>query len=117
MGFVGRKPTNAPLISSDLGTGIVGSTNIADGTIAIADLSATGTPSSSTFLRGDNAWSSTFTNPTITNYTESVVNIGTVTTSNTISLTSGTVQTATLTASIWYCLGVNLFNMIPIFSC
>ena len=39
------------------------------------------------------------TNPTITNYTESVVAIGTVTTSNTISLTSGTVQTATLTAS------------------
>jgi hypothetical protein len=39
------------------------------------------------------------TNPTITNYTESVVAIGTVTTTNTISLTSGTVQTATLTAS------------------
>jgi hypothetical protein len=66
MGFVGRKPTNAPLTSSDLGTGIVGSTNIADGTIANADianatialakLSATGTPSASTFLRGDNAW-------------------------------------------------------------
>ena len=41
----------------------------------------------------------TLTNPTITNYTESVVAIGTVTTSSTISLTSGTVQTATLTAS------------------
>lgn len=39
------------------------------------------------------------TNPTVTNYTESVVAIGTVTTTNTISLTSGTVQTATLTAS------------------
>ena len=38
-------------------------------------------------------------NPTITNYVESVVAIGTVTTTNTISLTSGTVQTATLTAS------------------
>jgi hypothetical protein len=33
MAFVGRKPTNAPLTSSDLGTGIVGSTNIADGAI------------------------------------------------------------------------------------
>jgi len=41
----------------------------------------------------------TLTNPTVTNYTESVVAIGTVTTSNTIALTSGTVQTATLTAS------------------
>jgi hypothetical protein len=41
----------------------------------------------------------TFTNPTVTNYVESVVAIGTVTSSSTISLTSGTVQTATLTAS------------------
>jgi hypothetical protein len=38
-------------------------------------------------------------NPTITNYVESVVAIGTVTSSNTIALTNGTVQTATLTAS------------------
>jgi len=40
MGFVGRKPTNAPLTSSDLGTGIVGSTNIADGTIVNDDINA-----------------------------------------------------------------------------
>ena len=39
------------------------------------------------------------TNPTITSYVESVVAIGTVTSSSTLSLTSGTVQTATLTAS------------------
>ena len=38
------------------------------------------------------------TNPTVTNYVESVVVIGTVTSSSTLSLTSGTVQTATLTA-------------------
>ena len=43
--------------------------------------------------------SKTLTNPTINNYTESVVAIGTVTSSNTLSLTNGTVQTATLTAS------------------
>jgi hypothetical protein len=41
----------------------------------------------------------TLTNPTVTNYEESVVAIGTVTTTNTIALTNGTVQTATLTAS------------------
>jgi hypothetical protein len=41
----------------------------------------------------------TLTNPTITNYVESVVAIGTVTSSHTLVLTSGTVQTATLTAS------------------
>jgi len=41
----------------------------------------------------------TTSNLTVTNYTESVVAIGTVTSSNTLSLTTGTVQTATLTAS------------------
>jgi hypothetical protein len=41
----------------------------------------------------------TLTNPTVTNYVESVVAIGTVTSSSTLVLTSGTVQTATLTAS------------------
>lgn len=45
------------------------------------------------------ATSPTVNNPTITNYVESVVAIGTVTTTNTIALTNGTVQTATLTAS------------------
>ena len=41
----------------------------------------------------------TLVNPTIRNYVESVVAIGTVGASNTIALTNGTVQTATLTAS------------------
>lgn len=39
------------------------------------------------------------TNPTITNYTEAVVAIGNTGTSKTIDLTSGTVQTATLTGN------------------
>jgi hypothetical protein len=43
--------------------------------------------------------SPTVNNTTVTNYVESVVAIGTVTSSSTLSLTSGTVQTATLTAS------------------
>jgi len=41
----------------------------------------------------------TLTNPTVTSYVESVVSIGTVSSSSTLSLTNGTVQTATLTAS------------------
>ena len=45
------------------------------------------------------ATTSTLTNPTVNNYTEGVVSIGTVTTASTLSLTNGTVQTATLTAS------------------
>lgn len=43
--------------------------------------------------------SPTVNNPTITNYVESVVSIGTVSSTSTLSLTNGTVQTATLTAS------------------
>jgi hypothetical protein len=38
-------------------------------------------------------------NTTVASYTETVVAIGTVTTTNTLSLATGTVQTATLTAS------------------
>ena len=41
----------------------------------------------------------TLTNPSVNNYTEGVVAIGTVTTASTLALTNGTVQTATLTAS------------------
>lgn len=41
----------------------------------------------------------TLTNPSVNNYTEGVVSIGTVASSHTLSLTNGTVQTATLTAS------------------
>lgn len=41
----------------------------------------------------------TLSNPTVTNYVETQVNIGTVTTASTLSLSSGTVLTATLTAS------------------
>jgi hypothetical protein len=51
-------------------------------------------------LAGSEAFTNkTLTNPTVTNYVETVVAIGTVTTSSTLSLTNGTVQTATLTAS------------------
>ena len=43
--------------------------------------------------------SPTLNNPTVTNYIESVVAVGTVGASSTLALTNGTVQTATLTAS------------------
>jgi len=118
MAFIGRKPTNAPLTSSDLGTGIVGSTNIADGTIvnadvnssaaiaysklslansiAIADFSATGTPSSTTFLRGDNTWGSAGATA------GQVIQVVSATDTTVRTTTSNTFVTAsnTLTASI-----------------
>lgn len=45
------------------------------------------------------ATSPTLTTPTVSGYTESVVALGTVTTTATIAITAGTVITATLTAS------------------
>jgi len=48
MPFIGNKPTAVPLSGAD----------IEDGTIGLADLSATGTKDSTTFLRGDNTFAS-----------------------------------------------------------
>lgn len=45
-GYIGNYPTAVPLTSAD----------IQDGTIALADLSATGTKDATTFLRGDNTF-------------------------------------------------------------
>jgi hypothetical protein len=66
---------------------------------SIAALTVTSSVVTSSSISALTATSSTLTNPTVTNYTESVVAIGTVTSTNTIALTNGTVQTATLTAS------------------
>lgn len=46
MPFIGNKPTAVPLSGAD----------IQDGTIGLADLSATGTKDATTFLRGDNTF-------------------------------------------------------------
>ena len=76
MAYIGTKPADKPLTSADITDGIITTTKIADSnitsakitdativngdianaTIALAKLSATGTASASTFLRGDNAW-------------------------------------------------------------
>jgi hypothetical protein len=56
----------------------------------VGDVTTTGTQSLT---------NKTLENPTVQNYVESVVAIGTVSSSHTLALTNGTVQTATLTAS------------------
>jgi hypothetical protein len=56
MPFIGNKPTAVPLSSADLEDDIITSAKITDGTIALADLSATGTKDATTFLRGDNTF-------------------------------------------------------------
>jgi hypothetical protein len=56
MAYIGKVPTAVPLSSADLEDNIVTSAKITDGTIALADLSATGTKDATTFLRGDNTF-------------------------------------------------------------
>lgn len=65
-------------------------------TITFADNTLTGVASTSTSQTLSNK---TLTNPTVTDYVETVSAIGTVSTASTLSLSSGTVITATLTAS------------------
>ena len=81
------------------GTGVGTLTGIVKGNGTSAFSAATAgtdyvTPSSTETLTNK-----TLTNPTVTNYVESVVAIGNTGTSQTIALTSGTVQTATLTGN------------------
>lgn len=54
-------------------TGFDGARQIKDGTVALADLSATGTPSSSTYLRGDNTWSTVTTSAPLINQDSKIV--------------------------------------------
>ena len=58
MPFIGNKPASVPLTSADIADSIITSAKIVDGTIAIVDLSATGTQDATTFLRGDNTFAS-----------------------------------------------------------
>jgi len=74
------------------------SSALAAGTLPVA-AGGTGVTSSTGSTSVVLSTSPTLTTPTITGYTESVVAIGTVGSTATLSLASGTVQTATLTAS------------------
>jgi hypothetical protein len=56
MAYIGKVPSAVPITSADLADSIVTSAKIADGTITLSDLSATGTQDATTFLRGDNTF-------------------------------------------------------------
>jgi hypothetical protein len=56
MAYIGKVPSAVPLTSADIADSIVTSAKIADGTITLSDLSATGTQDATTFLRGDNTF-------------------------------------------------------------
>lgn len=75
--------------------------NIKDASVGIVDLSATGTPSSSTFLRGDNTWSTPTAAGTITVQDEGITQSTTVTTLNFVgagvtATGAGAVETITI---------------------
>jgi hypothetical protein len=85
---------------------IIGTVNLATqvtGTLPIANggTGATSFASASiaTYTGTETLTNKTLTNPTVTNYTESVVSIGNSSTSQTLSLTNGTVQTVTMTGN------------------
>jgi hypothetical protein len=79
-----------------LTTGVTGTLPIANGGTGATTLAGA---SIATYTGSETLTNKTLTNPTVNNYTEGVVVIGNTGTSKTIDLTSGTVQTATLTGN------------------
>jgi hypothetical protein len=80
----------------NLATQVTGTLPIANGGTGATSLASA---SIATYTGTETLTNKTLTNPTITNYTESVVAIGNSSTSQTLSLTNGTVQTVTMTGN------------------
>lgn len=80
----------------NLATGVTGVLPIANGGTGATSLASA---SIVTYTGTETLTNKTLTNPTVTNYLESVVAIGNSGTSQTLSLTNGTVQTVTMTGN------------------
>jgi hypothetical protein len=67
-------------------SGLVPGTKIASGAIGLSQLTATGTPSSSNFLRGDNTWAAAGTGTVTSVATNNGLTGGTITSTGTLGL-------------------------------
>ena len=107
VGIVGNNTPNAGGVGYGDGTnlaftgaGTSGQVLVSNGSSAPGFSSTiSGATLSNPTISGAALSTSTLTNPTVSAYTETVVALGTVTSSATIAISSGTVITATLTAS------------------
>lgn len=88
----------------NLATQVTGTLPIANGGTGATTLAGA---SISTYTGTETLTNKTLTNPTVNNYTEGVVSIGNSGTSKTIDLTSGTVQTVTLTGNCTFTMPTN----------
>jgi hypothetical protein len=92
------KVVDGSIAAVDLATNAVTTAKVLDANVTIAKLSATGTPSATTFLRGDNAWAA--------------AGSGTPTLLTTLNTTSGTeLTTATLDLTTYNTIYVKLNNI------
>ena len=97
VGIVGNNTPNAGGVGYGDGTNLAFTSAGTSGQVLVSNGSSA--PGFSSTISSATLSSPTLTNPTVSAYTETVVALGTVTTSATIAISAGTVITATLTAS------------------
>lgn len=97
VGIVGNNTPNAGGVGYGDGTNLAFTSAGTSGQVLVSNGSSA--PGFSSTISSATLSSPTLTNPTVSAYTETVVALGTVTSSATISIASGTIITATLTAS------------------
>ena len=97
VGIVGNNTPSAGGVGYGDGTNLAFTSAGTSGQVLVSNGSSA--PGFSSTISSATLSSPTLTNPTVSAYTETVVALGTVTSSATISIASGTIITATLTAS------------------